>query len=204
MYNIETFMDFTWPFSYIGFYILDRVRQEEELTHTWYPYLLNPDTPLEGIKVEQTFSEEQTKKALERLEYLGSDYNLEFNSGSNIYSSTRAHKATLFARDNNMFYEFAKKVFDSVFKEGKNIGKKEVLNDLALSLNLDVKDMNKAIDSGMYDKYLKEADQIAKDYNVKNVPTFIVDGVKKDINVKQYEEFKKELINWSALFSISI
>ena len=81
MYKIETFMDFTCPFSYIGFYILERLKKEENIEHTWYSYLLNPDAPKEGVKVDQTFSEEQKNKALERLELLGSDYNLEFNSG---------------------------------------------------------------------------------------------------------------------------
>lgn len=194
MYIIKTFMDFTWPFSYIGFYILDKLRKEVDLEHICYPYLLHPNAPEEGINVEQTFSEEQRKKSLERLESLGNDYNLEFNSGSHIYSSTRAHKAALYAKDNNKFYEFAKMVFDSVFKDGKNIGKKQVLDDIASSLDLNIKEMNKAIDDGVYDKYLERAKQASKDYDVKSVPTFIVNNVKKNISITKYESFKENLL----------
>ena len=195
MQNIKTFMDFIWPFSYIGFSILNRIKKEEtNIEHIWYPYILNPDTPLEGQELDKSFSEEQRKKSLERLEALGSEYGLEFNSGPLIFNTVRAHKATLYARDKGKLYEFAKEVFDAVFKRAENIADKDILGKIARSLGLDADDMNNSIDKGLYDEQIKQAKQLARDYNVTSVPSFIVDGVNKNINVKEYKLFKEELM----------
>lgn len=194
MKEIKTYMDFVWPFSYIGFSILNRIKKEEDISHIWYPYILNPFTPLEGQELNQSFSEEDRKKSLERLESLGSEYGLEFNSGLLIFNTIRAHKATLYARDQGKLYEFAGQVFDAVFKRAENIASKDVLNKLALSVGLDPLEMNQSIDKGEYDDELENAKQVARAYDVRSVPSFIVDGVNKDINLKEYKVFKEELM----------
>ena len=106
----------------------------------------------------------------------------------------RAHKATLYARDKGKLYEFAKEVFDAVFKRAENIADKDILGKIARSLGLDADDMNNSIDKGLYDEQIKQAKQLARDYNVTSVPSFIVDGVNKNINVKEYKLFKEELM----------
>ena len=195
MNNIKTFMDFIWPFSYIGFSILNKFRKEEYgFEYTWYPYILSPDTPLNGKELDGSFDEDKRKQVLKRLNSLGSEYGLEFNNGNVTFNSNRAHKAALYAKDQGKFYDFAKEVFDCVFKFDKNIGDKGVINKIAKSLNLDVKDMNKSIDSGVYDNQIEEAHQVAKDYKVNSVPTFIVDDTRKVTDLKEYKYFKEDLI----------
>lgn len=196
MKTIETFMDFICPFSYIGFSILNRVRKEEkDVNYIWYPFILNESTPKEGSEIGDTFDEKKRKKVLKRLESLGSEYDLAFDSGPLIFNSTRAHKAALYARDNGKFYEFAKEVFDAVFKNATNIAKEDVLNKIASSLDLDVNEMNESIDGGKYDSYIEEAKKFAKKYQVNSVPTFIVDEKKKVTDLTNYEDFKTNLFN---------
>ena len=195
MPQIKTFMDFICPFSYIVFSILNKLRKEEnDVEHIWYPYILNENTPIEGSDISKTFDAQKRKTVLKRLNSLGSEYDLEFNNGSLIFNTNRAHEAALYAQDQGKFYEFAKEVFDSVFKRDENIGKKEVLDKIALNLGIDVEGMNKAIDKKVYKECLGKAKQVARDFEVNSVPTFIVDDVKKVTDLKDYESFKADLM----------
>lgn len=195
MNNIKTFMDFIWPFSYIGFSILNRLRKEEEdVNYTWYPYILSPDTPLNGRELDSSFDNDKKKAVLKRLNSLGSEYDLEFNNGNLTFNSNRAHKAVLYARDQGKFYEFAKEVFDCVFKHDENIGDKEIIDKIAISLQLDVKHMNEAIDGGFYDGEIEQAKQASRNYNITSVPTFIVDDTRKVTDLKEYKCFKEDLM----------
>ena len=164
------------------------------MEYIWYPYLLSPDTPLEGKKMDGNFDEEKRKAVLKRLKSLGSEYDLEFNNGDVSFNSIRAHKASLYARDNGKFYDFAKEVFDCVFKKDLNIGDEQVLNKIAKSLQLNVEEMNSSIDKGLYDEEIEQAKQAAEKYNVTSVPTVIVDDNKKVTELKKYKHFKADLM----------
>lgn len=164
------------------------------MEYTWYPYILSPDTPLEGKNMDGNFDKEKRQKVLERLKSLGSEYDLEFNNGDVSFNSNRAHKAALYARDNGKFYDFAKEVFDSVFKKDLNIGTEQVLNKIAKSLELNVEEMNSFIDKGLYDEEMNQAKQAAKKHNVTSVPTFIVDDERSVTDLKEYKHFKADLL----------
>ena len=191
MKNIKTFMDFTWPFSYVGFSILDRMRKEKpEVEYLWYPYQLNEDIPEEGKDIFGMF-----EKGYERFSGLGKEYDLVFHDSKKVFNSEMAHKAALFARDNDKFYEFAKEVFKTVWEKGENIGSMETLNNIGLEVGLNIAEMNRCISSGAYDEEMYEAKRMASVFEIESVPTFVVDDKKNVTNLKPYEEFIKDLEN---------
>ena len=81
-----------------------------------------------------------------------------------------------------------------MFKENLNIGQKTIIDEIAKSLELNVKDMNNAIDRGLYDQEIHKASQTAKNYNVTSVPTFIVDEERNVTDLKEYKYFKADLL----------
>ncbi len=194
MKTIKTFMDFTCPFCYIGFAILDRLKDEErDWEYIWYPYQLDRDTPLEGKDNLERFSQEDLDKNFERITGLGAEYNLVYNNKNMSFNTSRVHRAALFARDADKFYDFAREVFQAVFEEGKNIGQKEVINDIGLKVGLNIVEMNRCIDAGGYEEEMEEARRLASVYEVESVPTFVVDDKRNVTTLKEYREFKKDL-----------
>lgn len=194
MKNIKTFMDFTCPFSYIGFAILNRLRKEEANTeYVWYPYLLDKDTPLEGLDNLKKFDKKDLEKSFERITALGKEYNLIFNNKGMSYNTVRLHKAALFARDADKLYEFSEEAFKTVFEKGENVGQKEVINNIGLQAGINIVEMNKCIDAGGYDEEMAEAEKLASVYEIESVPTFIVNDKKSVTRLKEYREFKKDL-----------
>ena len=189
MKNIKTFMDFTWPFSYVGFSILDRIRKERpDVEYVWYPYQLDEDIPEEGKDIFGMF-----EKGYERFSGLGKEYDLVFYDSKKVFNTERAHKAALFARDNDKFYEFAKEVFKTVWEKGENIGNMETLNNIGLEVGINIAEMNRCISSGAYDEEMYEAKRMASVFEIESVPTFVVDDKKNVTNLKPYEEFVKDL-----------
>lgn len=191
MKNIKTFMDFTWPFSYVGFSILDRLRKEKpDVEYIWFPYQLDESIPEEGKDMFGRF-----EKGYERFGTLGKEYDLIFNDSKKVFNTELAHKAALFARDNDNLYEFAKEVFKTVWEKGENIGNMEVLNNIGLKVGLNIAEMNRCISSGAYDEEMYEAKRLSSVYEIESVPTFIVDDQKSVTNLKPYREFISDLEN---------
>ena len=194
MKNIKTFMDFTCPFCYIGFSILNRLKNEEtDVEYIWYPYQLDKDTPLEGKDISQDIDKSQLEESYERIVRLGKEYNLLYNNKNMAFNTGRVHKAALFARDAGKFYEFADEVFQRVFEKGENIGNKEVVNDIGLKVGINIAEMNSCIDAGGYDEEMQEAERLASVYEVESVPTFIVDDKRSVSKLKEYKDFKRDL-----------
>lgn len=195
MNNIKVFSDFTWPFCYIGFSIANKLRKEDpNVAFEWFPFELEPDAPIEGYDFSDKYPIEQIEIGYKRINRLGSEYGLVFNNKFKKSNSNRVHKAALYADKQGKFYEFSKEVFKANFEFSKNIGDLIVINEIAKSVGLDVEDMNKCIDNGDFDKQMKEAHDLVPEYHIESVPTFIRKDDKQVTTLKDYEKFKKDLI----------
>lgn len=195
MNNIKVFSDFTCPFCYIGFSIANKLRKEDpSVAFEWFPFELEPDAPIEGYDFSDKYPIEQIEIGYKRINRLGSEYGLVYNNKFRKSNTHRVHKASLYADKQGKFYEFAEEVFKANFEFGKNIGVPEVINEIGKSVGLDVDEMNKCIDNGDFDKQMEEAHNLVPKYNVESVPTFIVKDDKQVTTLKDYEKFKKDLI----------
>ena len=54
--------------------------------------------------------------------------------------------------------------------------------------------MNEEIDSGKFEKQMDEAKILSEKYQIESVPTFIVNDEREVTTLKDYERFKKDLI----------
>ena len=81
MTNIKVFSDFACPFCYIGFSIANKLIQETpDINIEWLPYELDPDLSLEGVYLTNHIPQEQIDMSYRRIERLGSEYGLIYNS----------------------------------------------------------------------------------------------------------------------------
>ncbi len=195
MTNIKVFSDFACPFCYIGFSIADKLRKENsDINIEWLPYELDPDLSLEGSDLSDNIPQDQIDMSYRRIRRLGGEYGLIYNNKTKKYNTNRLHKAALFAGSVGKYYEFAKEAFKAIFEEGKNVGDPLIINEIGLVSGINIADMNKSIDEGLFDKEMEDAKNLIPVYDIDSVPSFIVDEKKKVTLLKDYEKFKKDLI----------
>ncbi|WP_353094629.1 DsbA family protein [Tissierella praeacuta] len=195
MTNIKIFSDFACPFCYIGFSIANKLMQEfPNVNIEWIPYELDPDLSLKGKDLTNYIPQNQIDMSFKRIERLGSEYGLIYNNKTRKFNTHRLHQAALYANEKNKYYEFAKEAFKTIFKYGKNIGDPLMINEIGLITGLDILEMNDYIDNGNFNEIMKESKNLVSLYDIDSIPTFIVDNNKKVTLLKDYNKFKKDLL----------
>ena len=195
MTNIKVFSDYSCPFCYIGFSIIDRLKKEKpELIIEWIPYELNPDTPSQGREITKDVSPEQLEVAYKRILRLGSEYGLVYNNRIKSFNTHRLHKASQYANSKDKFYEFSKEAFKAIFEDGKNVSDPSIINEIAILVGLDSVDMNKQIDEGLFDQLMEKSKNLVSVYDIDSVPSFIVNDNNKYTTLKDYNRMVKDIL----------
>lgn len=193
MKSIKVFSDYACPFCYIGFSIGERLK-DEGFDIQWIPYFLAPDAPLEGESLLDKIPEDQLDFAFKRINRLASEYGLVYNNRHNKFNTNRLHKAGLYAEELGKYYEFSKEAFRYIFELGKNVGLREVVDEIASKVGLDVEEMNEKIDQGAYDSVIHNAIKLSDNFNIESVPSFVLEDGRVVSLLKDYERFKKDLL----------
>lgn len=156
----------------------------------WMPYELAPDASLEGEDLYDYLPKERIEQSMAQLNALGKEFGLEFNNKGKKFNTRRAHLAGYYAKDHGVYDEYSTKVFEAYFMHGKNVAKKEVLDEIASALGLDAEEMNRLVDSGAYEERLWSDFSVADAHRVNLVPTFIVNDEMRFAGAMNYEQFK--------------
>lgn len=195
MTNIKVFLDYACPFCYIGFSIADKLRKENpDIEFEYFPYELSTDASDEPVNITDNIDEKQLKESYRRIISLGYEYGLKFDNREKSFNTHRLLLAGMYSKKENRFYEFSKEAFKAIFEDGKNVALPEVVNEVGLAAGLNIVEMNNCIEGNSLDEEIERAKQLISVFEVDSVPTFIVDDKKKVTNLKQYVEFKRDLI----------
>lgn len=195
MKEIIVFSDFACPFCYIGFSIMNKLRKEDRnIKFTFLPSILNPNESLEGGSLSNEVDQDTIHEGFKRIEILAKEYNLKYNNKMRRFNTNRLHLASQYAQEKGKFFEFAELGFKYIFEYGKNIAKNNIVDEIAVSVGLDIDDMNKRIDNNDFNHIINDSKKLANSYEVESIPTFIVDGKKKPTHLKEYDEFIKDLL----------
>lgn len=194
MTNVKVFSDFNCPFCYIAMGIVEKLKKEVNFSVEWIPYESFPDIPLKGMDLYKEYSKKQVDNMYKMLQRHANPYNITFGDAHIKYNSHRALLAGEYAKTVNKYNEFAKKVFKAAFTEIKNIGNKDVINEIGEEIGLDVIEMNRFIDEEKFDDNLEKGNKLAKKHNIKEVPTFVINDKKKVTNIRNYRRIKKSIV----------
>lgn len=195
MTNIKVFSDYACPFCYIGFSIIDKLKKNNpDVIIEWMPFELSPDRPFEGTDITKNIPEEQLDMAYKRILRLGSEYDLVYNNKTKSFNTHRLHKASLYANSVDKFYEFSKEAFKTIFEYGKNVADHSIIDEIAVSVGLNVDEMNKQIDEGKFDETMKKAKELVPVHKIDSVPSFIINDDKKVTTLKDYKRITKDIL----------
>lgn len=156
---------------------IDRLQKEYEIPIQWIPFPLHPETPEDGLTLEQLFAGRNIDidKARQRLRQVARDLELPLGERTKTYNSRLAQELAKWAESKGKGDEFHRAVFEAYFVAGRNIAKVDELVPLAQSLGLPDEEAREVLMSRSF-KGAVDADwSRCHALGITAVPTFVID-----------------------------
>lgn len=184
MIKLDILSDPICPWCYIGWSNLARAmeaRPNHPFTIEWHPFQLNPDMPEGGMDrrayLEGKFGgKEAAVKAYAPVVQKAEEAGLKINLGDikRTPNTRDAHRLIHWAGIEGRQTPTVLALFRAYFVEGRDIGDRETLLDIAESVDLDRAMIAKLFESGADAEDIMARDAHARERGVQAVPTFIV------------------------------
>jgi predicted DsbA family dithiol-disulfide isomerase len=181
--EVEFIADLACPWCFLGLVRLDRaraMRPELQVRVRWRPFLLNPQMPPEGMGRAEYVRRKFGGNASEiyrRIEESGraDGVSFAFERMPRTPNTTRAHRLILFAEEKGAADAVIRVLFRALFQEGRDVGRPEVLADVAAEAGLDRHEAVEFLAGDRLARDVAAAHQQAERVGIRGVPVFIVD-----------------------------
>lgn len=174
--KVTVYSDYICPFCYVGHHRLQRLQDSYDLKINWCFLEIHPETSAQGEPVDSLeYPSEQWQQMLTNLERVAREENIPL---SKIDFITNSKDALLLSEavkhcGAKLFYDLHEKLFNAYFVNGKNIGDRNILREIATSCGLD----EKLIASSWTDEKLQQQlinnFHSARKHNIQSVPSFV-------------------------------
>ncbi len=157
------------------------------------PYELQPKTPPEGRLLTDKFRPHEITAMFENLRQRGEHYGMVFNDRDWASNSYLALLAGEFARDMGSFEKFHENVFRAFFTDVKDIGRLDVIIDIASNSGLNPKKLKLALTEGRHKDRLHTAATEARRLGILSIPAFAFENDEIIVGALPPEIFRKAL-----------
>ncbi|GAB4285706.1 MAG: DsbA family oxidoreductase [Roseovarius sp.] len=186
MVRLDIISDPICPWCYIGKTLLDRAlaqRPQHPFSLRWLPFQLNPDMPREGMDrrqyLESRFGGPQGAErayAPVRQRAAEAGLGIDFAAIRRTPNTLDAHRLIHWAGIEGCQTPVAMALFRAYFEQGRDIGDREVLADIADSAGMDASVVRKLLQSDADVDEIRGMDARFREMGISGVPTFIIDG----------------------------
>lgn len=189
--KIIAYSDYICPFCYIGYHRIEQLKKEFNLEVDWRPFEIHPETPKEGALTEELpFPKGYLEMAYANVKRLADEDGLTLKFTRKLPNSRLALYISEFARKKGKFDEFHKLVLDKYWIDGKDIGDKHLLLDIAESVGLERNEIeNYLTTEEPYNEVQKSLKEI-RAYGLNGVPSFVIED-RLIFGAQSYTTFKK-------------
>ncbi|HTT77366.1 MAG TPA: DsbA family oxidoreductase [Candidatus Binataceae bacterium] len=172
--KLVMFSDFICPFCYIGFEVVRKLKPEFGLEIDWRGFQIHPEWPAEGMPASEYRSmDEASRRAVwERIQSMAHEAGFSMKPPELLMNSRLALEAAEFAKEAGAGEAFEERVYRAYFQEGRNIGDRELLGELANDVGLARDELSHALETNRYSMRLKNTALVANQRGVSGVPTF--------------------------------
>ncbi|MFW9784319.1 MAG: DsbA family protein [Candidatus Heimdallarchaeota archaeon] len=193
--KVIAYSDYICPFCYIGYHRIQQLKKDYNLDVEWKPFEIHPETPKGGALTEDLpFPKGYLEMAFTNVKRLADEDGLELKFSEKLPNSRLALYISEFARKEGRFEEFYKLVLDAYWLEGKDIGDKNLLLDLAKSVGLNKKEIENYLDTDEPFKAVQQSLKEIRKYGINGVPAFIVED-RLIFGAQPYKVFKEVFNN---------
>ncbi|HEV7450518.1 MAG TPA: DsbA family oxidoreductase [Pseudonocardiaceae bacterium] len=172
--TIDVFSDFVCPFCYLAEQPLADAVEGRDVQIAWQPFELRPE-PTPTLRPEDDYLKSTWERVIYPMaERMGVPIVLPGVSPQPY--SRLAFEGFAYAGEHGMGQRYTERMFRAFFVEQRDIGRLEVLADVAAELGLDADDFRVALHSGRYVEAHQRALCRARELQITVVPTFLFDG----------------------------
>ncbi|MCK0470447.1 DsbA family protein [Halalkalibacter sp. APA_J-10(15)] len=181
---IEMWTDFACPFCYIGKRRLEEALKqiEEPIEVVYRSFELDPDA---DVQSKETIYEKLAKKYgmsiaearanTENVEKMAAQVGLNFNFDQMVVTNTfDAHRLALYAHKKGLMQEMTDRILHAHFSEGKHIGDRSTLIQLATEVGLEQEAVSALLESKEMTELVRKDEQQASEYGIRSVPYFLI------------------------------
>jgi predicted DsbA family dithiol-disulfide isomerase len=210
--TIDVVSDVVCPWCYLGKARLDKaietLASELLVTVNWRPYQLNPDLPPEGVDHKAHLAaklggHEAVARAHETLAALGRADGIAFNFDAVTISPNTldAHRLVRWAQVEGADVQAAvvQGLFRANFEQGRNVGDRETLIEIADAGGLDRSVVTALFASDADTAEVKAEIGMARDMGVTGVPCFIMDNAYAVMGAQSVEALTSALRDIAAM-----
>lgn len=184
MVKLDILSDPICPWCFIGKTNLDRAleqRPDHPFVIEWHPFQLNPDMPREGMDrrayLEAKFGGKDGAirayaPVVEHAAQAGVTINLE--AMQRTPNTLDAHRLIHWAGIEGRQTAVVSALFRAYFTDGRDIGDRDTLADIADSCGLDASVILRLLATDEDTQLIRDKDASAREMGVNSVPTFIV------------------------------
>ena len=152
------------------------MKKNYEIEIRWTAFPLHPDTPEEGLALEELFAGRSIDidQMMTRLRQVADEEGLPFGDRKKTYNSRLAQELGKWAESQGRGDEFHMALFRAYFVGGKNIGKIPILIDLAESMELSRKEAQEVLETRAFEEAVDLDWSRSRAKGVTAVPTFML------------------------------
>jgi predicted DsbA family dithiol-disulfide isomerase len=147
------------------------------------------------MKLSERFPGTSMDRMFDNLGRMGKPYGIKFIKNNILSNSFMSLTAGEYAREKGKFHEFHEKIFKAYFTEEKDIGRIEVIIDIAEECGLNKEELVKSLNEGMYNNVIRDTQEKAHTYGINSAPTFIIDDRIAIVGAQPLEAFREALLN---------
>ncbi|MCG6938146.1 MAG: DsbA family protein [Gammaproteobacteria bacterium] len=174
--KITVYSDYICPFCYVGSHRLQRLRDSYDLKINWCFLEIHPQISAGGQPIDSLdYPSELWQQMLVNLQRVAQEENIplsELNYITNSRDALLLSEATKQCGA-DVFYDLHEKLFHAYFVDGKNIGDRAILGELASSCGISEKLITSAWTDEKHQQRLLANFHSAREHNIHAVPSFI-------------------------------
>ena len=165
------------------------MQNDFEVTVKWTAFPLHPETPPEGLTLEELFAGRpiNIKQALAHLSKTAKDLGLPFGKRERTFNSRLAQELGKLAEAQGCGEQFHMATFRAYFADGLNIGLESTLVDLGLSVGLSKEQILEALQERTYEEAVDKDWKRSYQLGIKAVPTFMMNTMSL-VGAQPYEK----------------
>ncbi len=144
----------------------------------WVHFPLHPETPPEGQSLEDLFRGRNLdmEAMYLNMKTLMDEEGLPYARRTHTYNSRLAQELAKWAETQDGGEAIHAALYAAFFIDGRNIGEREVLLDIAAEVGLDTRLAGVVLDDRTFSDAVDEDWRLSREYGVTGVPTFVADG----------------------------
>lgn len=183
--RLTLYADYVCPFCYLGKQSLEQYLETrtEPLAIDWHPFDLrrgkrNPDGSIDH-DVDDGKDDAYFEQARQNVRRLQEEYDVDMAQELAIeVDSLPAQQVSWYVDQEypDQWAAFDAAIYDALWQEGRDIGDRDVLTDLATAVGLPADEIRDAIDDEGLRTELQERFGAAQQQRITGVPTFVFDG----------------------------